>query len=751
MKLISIGFNNFKYVPENKRLKLDFNESNLIIMGGPNGYGKTTIFDAIELLITGDIKHFNEDLLNRGKESISVLAHNSNCDIVVAGEFFQNEHSFSVQRVFKSEDNFKSVIFINDEETTESELYAFLGINKNLFDLGMYVSQIDSMNFLQQKYKMRKESITGILDNQDIENRLAKFKEIKKTLESQYKTHEEKVLSEIKSSKEKEESIRKQIEKIQLSNTSLSFVKLFPSKEYAFDKEYFDKDDTFDAITSPLNDLIDYTKQYPDFLVKQNNLEIEKQINIDKKVYLAEYYSDDIRVCNESIDLIKKLKVLQTVKQNFDQKKFIFTDDVAKTIALDDEISSRVKQLLLTKSNIEDNMTNTQGLITDILNKRNDLINAFKSSVEQNAIASDNCPLCGRPSDELMALIIKSEESLKSNLGLVADRLKEVLNELESIFINNVINKIDGLIKENKSLIQKYTLLSSYLNIDSKELKLYLQKENLAFSNESDGIEFSVFEKEYIALIERIKSKIIPEKIVIPNETYIKYQQISKEYFNYNQPYSTQSLTAKKLYIASVFSSKMNDELKTIIGSREKLENTLKKQQNIFEEKTVVFTKLISKYNDAYKEYQSSIAQNIAIPMYIFSGKIIQNYPLGLGITIDVQNNAVVFKADGKDSDVFNILSTGQLNGIIISLLLAINEVFSSEDGAKILLIDDPLQSIDDISAISFIDLLSSHFGDTQILLSTHEDDKLKLISRKYEQNNGQAKIFNMQDVYLTI
>ncbi len=137
--------------------------------------------------------------------------------------------------------------------------------------------------------------------------------------------------------------------------------------------------------------------------------------------------------------------------------------------------------------------------------------------------------------------------------------------------------------------------------------------------------------------------------------------------------------------------------------------------------------------------------------MFIFSGKIIQNYPLGLGIAMEVRDNAVMFKSGERESDIFNSLSTGQLNGVIISLLLSINEVFTTEESIKILLIDDPLQSIDDISSISFIDLLSEHFKNTQVLISTHEDDKLKLISRKYEQNDNRTRVFNMQDEYLRI
>ena len=137
------------------------------------------------------------------------------------------------------------------------------------------------------------------------------------------------------------------------------------------------------------------------------------------------------------------------------------------------------------------------------------------------------------------------------------------------------------------------------------------------------------------------------------------------------------------------------------------------------------------------------------MPLYIYSGKIIQNYPLGLGVVIQVEDNSIVFKTGNLKNDIFNNLSTGQLNGVVISLLLAVKDIFTPSGSLDTLLIDDPLQTIDEISAISFIDILLEHFNDTQIVLSTHEDDKQFLIKKKYEQFGKKCHIINMQDRYL--
>lgn len=129
--------------------------------------------------------------------------------------------------------------------------------------------------------------------------------------------------------------------------------------------------------------------------------------------------------------------------------------------------------------------------------------------------------------------------------------------------------------------------------------------------------------------------------------------------------------------------------------------------------------------------------------------RIIQNYPLGLGIRAVIKTNQLVFEAASKSgSDVYNILSTGQLNGLSIALLLSIKNVYGDTKGLDILLIDDPLQTIDDISAISLADLLTQQ-GIGQIVLSTHEEAKAALLRYKFKHAGMSVREQNMQALYM--
>ena len=68
--MINLGrlrVDNFKSF--NKPFEVDFSESDLFIFDGPNGFGKTTLFDAIELCLTDRIGRIeNTDNKQNSKE-----------------------------------------------------------------------------------------------------------------------------------------------------------------------------------------------------------------------------------------------------------------------------------------------------------------------------------------------------------------------------------------------------------------------------------------------------------------------------------------------------------------------------------------------------------------------------------------------------------------------------------------------------------------------------------------------------------
>ena len=153
--------------------------SNIVILDGQNGYGKTTLFDAIEVLVTGKIKHFNPSLQNRKTETLGILANDVNKDIVISAILVSDvSDEIRVERKLLCKNEFQSMITLNNQEVSQKELYDKFHLSSNMFDIGTYISQSESLDFLQNKYKNRKDAVSSLLDDTEITDKIQMLKSV---------------------------------------------------------------------------------------------------------------------------------------------------------------------------------------------------------------------------------------------------------------------------------------------------------------------------------------------------------------------------------------------------------------------------------------------------------------------------------------------------------------------------------------------------------------------------------------------
>jgi exonuclease SbcC len=145
--------------------------------------------------------------------------------------------------------------------------------------------------------------------------------------------------------------------------------------------------------------------------------------------------------------------------------------------------------------------------------------------------------------------------------------------------------------------------------------------------------------------------------------------------------------------------------------------------------------------------------KQIEIPLYIYSGKILQDTQRGNGIFIDYdidkKESPLKFLSTlDSDYDATYSMSTGQLSALVVSLTLALNKVYGKSDNGGLLLIDDPMQSMDEMNVTSFIELIRNDFENTQFILSTHESKISRLLHYKYLKYNKQVKPYSVKDEF---
>jgi len=76
------------------------------------------------------------------------------------------------------------------------------------------------------------------------------------------------------------------------------------------------------------------------------------------------------------------------------------------------------------------------------------------------------------------------------------------------------------------------------------------------------------------------------------------------------------------------------------------------------------------------------------------------------------------------------VFSSAQANVVVLSAFLALGWA-ASRQGLPFVLMDDPLQSLDDVNVLGFADLVKQLRGEKQVFLSTHEERFARLLERK--------------------
>lgn len=251
MKIKKIVIQNFKVF---QNINIDFESSDLIVFDGPNGFGKTSIYDAIELLFTGKIRRF-DDLRSRlidGRESFSehpFLCDYADGDISITIGFLKNNTTHILERIARRDQLTNSVDFglyklyerndfeseeINLIQNEEEYLSQILGYNyKQNFQFLNYIEQEDSLFLLRSQDKNRKQHISHLFNVYEFENKIAKIDKLKNRI-SELCNAEKK--SEIDNLKESMLKIEKFLAN-EFNNTE--YIKLFSEKEISWDLEEF--------------------------------------------------------------------------------------------------------------------------------------------------------------------------------------------------------------------------------------------------------------------------------------------------------------------------------------------------------------------------------------------------------------------------------------------------------------------------------------------------------------------------------
>ncbi|WP_297634923.1 hypothetical protein [uncultured Clostridium sp.] len=743
-----IWINNFKFIEYSDELgvEINFQKANLVLLNGPNGYGKTTTFEAIELLLTGDIKSFNSTLLNRGNLSKSILANDSLKDIKITAKLVNKKGNILiVERTIKCNDGCTSIIKVNEEEYDENKLWELLKFNKNIFDIGMYISQKESLEFLEKKYGDRKSIISGILDSNNIKEKSEFIKSfergVKIKVEETKKIYEDEINNltiSLNLLVDKEKNVSNLPKEV-------GYKRLFQDMEYEFDLEKLNYNIEYDMQIEPLNKIINVIRNENKYKNTKRIVHLEKVENLVDNNLRAIYYDNIIKNIKSKVDILSNIKNIDNMLK---ERKYSDAVAIGKLASIPKEKIIQIELSIRKYNELVADLRSNQRERTDFITNRKKLIELFNKNVKNNNLDKNTCPLCGSTYMELEKLFNMTEKVLKENNTLVEKDLDLIKEKIDKYFDEvKLINEETRLLNNKQYLV--YLEIENLINIDTSK---YIEEKEIMvefnFINKKDYVS-EKFDSEYTLFKLNIGKEINRLGERLSDKEFKDYENLINKYYKGKINHNESDINNKIAFIADKYSTGYSRQIS--MEKRKLQDKTIEyekiKKENELAEVTV--REYRKKYDAAFKTYQTNLVENIKIPLYIISGKIIQNYPMGLGINVNIKENQVVFQTDGKEEDIFNYLSMGQLNGVALSIMLSVRSTVDFEDGLDLILIDDPLQSIDDISAFSFTDLLVDSFTDSQVIMSTHESDKSDLLEYKYRQHNKNVNILNMYEKYI--
>ncbi|MBM7868126.1 AAA family ATPase [Heliobacterium gestii] len=820
-KIKSLYIENFKLV---EKAVLDFENIDLIVLDGPNGFGKTTIFDAIELIITNKINR-NATIITSDMRTgfeYSPYIKNKELDIILVGEFINSTGKIFSKIIYMSHnaptttsnrpecfDRFKPYYYdgsiFNDLNTVnitytdlveqysnkvksiitdlkENQATEFSNGVFNFFNNFYYIEQENNTYYLKLPEKDRIKQIDTLFGTGSEKEQLKKIEEFLNKIRIEHRT----LSAQIDLIKQEIEEVEREISG-KIKTESISYRSLL--KDCGVHKDW-DREDI--QVTKENKDKIDEEIQllehYVKFNVDYRNDNFNKTIDnyIEKKelmrnaTILGYWIQNNDELYNQIVKKYNNSKIAHESLVNL-QKESIITK-------INDAIIDKLKEILggnhdydAIKISLKNIVLKQKGsgelskLIQNMNNTRMSLMRVYDEVRDKTVLTDNECPLCGYTWETYEKMIENITSKRQSLLSLLDSSTKEIEDDIDVLYnkhINLLINSINEYLKTSDNIVDDDFFIQITKTYKHKsEVAKYLK---WCTDNKFDFFRFCNQKKEAYLFTDEVykticdemkglKKEISPEFIEVEKVPISKLKHIFDSCFGSkieNIAFVTlEHIKEKKMYIESVYFNALYTKKQNLVERKRKetekfdvLNNWTKGiQKDDVRNKMPLYT-ICDIYSKEISKRHKKLIQDVEIPFYIFSGKILQYYQKGIGVFLDTgddKNSAksIRFISDIKNKhDVVHSMSSGQIAGVVIAWSLALNKVYSSQNNFNAILIDDPVQTMDDINMASLVDLLRNEFSDKQLIISTHEDYVSRYMRYKFKKSGLTEKCINVKE-----
>lgn len=765
-KLSKLKINNFKAFD---KVEFDFESSSLLTLEGPNGYGKTSVYDALELLFTGKIKrigdlcekimpggvkNYNDNLFwnkTNGEEDIEISVEMSNdnnkeklCFSRRANtsdlKIIQNNKAdnFSIFTLYKSE-NIDS--HENSTVITQNDLDDILGEGfTDNYNFLNYLEQGQSSFIFASNIRERKNAIGGLMNVSELTDNISLCGRIERALAKKitalnYEERSKEISNQIQEINKQTTNNNEVVEYEKISTHAIT-------PHWDIENPPFFSDLEITKTNEKKVSLIKYliTNKVQVRVIIDNN-KIETFINrnedllteVIKVGHHIEFYPELIKQNKIKNEIDLSLGILRKKDDLISQNDINKIKSHTKIDIVD------FKRRLQLRDDYKKEIGEKNIILVDINQARKKLTEEHQKDI---SLSEKNCLLCGHDwltKELLLSAIDIKRKSLETFLDDVAKQLQTELEEIKKYMDAEIQRLIEQQtqLKFNKSLFECLQKTESTFE-KIKKINERLAQIGISYSQIFTDIPEEI-ESRRQALISLIRQQKKNE-LITPPEGWESVMSESfatpEDIFNID----IEQINRKERYFLYKKIEANNIRLKSL---REDLKNLLELNKSTTRAKEKIST-LKEKLNTLNKDYSKKTISDIELTFHIYSGRLIQNYQRGLGLFIDEGNGDRLrfCTAEKSEHDATLSMSSGQLSALSLAFFLSLNKVYAK---SPLVLIDDPAQSLDEINIASLSDLLRCELNNRQLILSSHEDNISSYIRFRFMRSGLSQKPFNMQ------
>ncbi|MBX4266784.1 AAA family ATPase [Clostridium estertheticum] len=800
----NVNIKNFKvYADSDEGVNFNFGNNKAILITGPNGYGKTTLVEAIEWCLTGDVGRVSNCYDKRNTtsteksraENLSGLFKNRNSQdkpIEVSVILSINGEDITVKRKQINEGlgkkNQLTIDGETDEEIKESlktliakETYYKYNVCDTLKSYRFLTSKRQDIYELFQDFLKDRPKVNGIIE---------RFPDIEKIIEDDNIRLTNKLtinLTVLEQKKSKLIELKKNCNKVEYPLT-----KIFESENVnIFNLTVPEIELQLKTLRNIgiihaqglIKSLIDNEKQSIDRIELKSLLDFATHNDVMLSIVLEnEYYSlAKLDKATEELNDLKKKKgifklsnSINELKNNILENQNLFSAEKIKSYGIEiaslEHKSVKIKALEADIKNMEKGNEIISALADIAKNKK-----AFLLYRQQGEI---NCPLCGAEEKfssvtEVNQIGNEAEKYLKNTNSILLEKKISLQNEHVEISdyfnifkdsINNYISQLCNIHIEVESKFKKY-YNESYIfinNLSKHEIKFdldYFKNINIKIAYIDTVINDEVSKnnkigelKKYLIILDSMpnENEAIFENLnelrkldlLLKSLINEEYSKLEHQYMEFNL-FNSKINSLKGILVDNELKD-IEKEITMIKGNNENLLLNIGKLQNYILKLNKVKNSIVGKQKKLEKQELNSVGP------YIFEiyKKIIRHSNIdNIKLERDQSKDGGSVLVDNSGNNILNTFSQGQLGILIIAYFFANMFRRKEEIAFKTYFMDDITNCLDDMNVYSFIDMVKHLLYSqdkvlNQFFFSTCEENIEKLFINKMESYNiGVTKV----------